>query len=245
MSSLGSQITNCVLLLYEIFSMKRVPSQSWLQSVFTAIMLSVVMGTMVTLANFSPTSLTEGYQAPALPNRNSLTESLPRAPQIPSANPATLRQSGSALLQQFNPDSANDSRTMRDQIAALSGEVAHPDSNSPTDPLGNNAATSENTQSSVSVSGSLPAGTLSSEPRSSQLGQSAVNRYGRDALLSWYNSLAATMVLRAEVVTKQTQKLADKFDEVNSIHREINQYWKDLNSTSNAILVQLPTNPGR
>lgn len=230
---------------YEAFSMKKGRSQLWSQSVFTAIMLSFVMGTMLTLANFSPASLTEGYQAPALPNRDSLTGNLPRAPQIPSANPATLRQSGNTLLQQFNPDSANDSRAIRDQIAALSGEVAQPNASSPTDPLGNNAATSENTQSSVSSSGTLPAGTVSAEPRSSRLGQSAVDRYGRDALLSWYNALAATMVLRAEVVTKQTQKLADKFDEVNTIHKEINQYWKDLNSTSNAILVQLPTNPGR
>lgn len=215
------------------------------QSIFTAVMLSLVMGTMLSLADFSPSSLTEDYQAPSLPSRNELSTRVPQPPRIPSADPATLRQSGSTLLQQFNPDTANNHNNLRKQIARLSEEVAHPTSSSPADPSGNNAVTGENSQSSVSSTGTLPTGTVSAEPRPSRLGQAAVDRYGRDALLSWYNSLAATMVLRAEIVTKQTQKLADKFDEVNTIHKEINQYWNDLNSTSNAILVQLPTNPGR
>jgi hypothetical protein len=227
------------------FSMKESRLVSWKQSIFTALMLSLVMGTMLTLADFSPTSLSEGYQAPSIPSRDDLATRIPQAPRVPETDPATLRQSGTTLLQQFNPDIANDHDAIRQQIGALSGEVAHPDSGSPSDPLGNNAATGQNTQSSVSGTGTLPAGTISAEPRPSQLGQSAVDRYGRDALQSWYNSLAATMVLRAEVVTQETKKLADMFDEVNTIHKEINQYWKDLNSTSNAILVQLPTNPGR
>ncbi len=227
------------------FSMKKSRLISWRQSIFTAVSLSLVMGTMLSLADFSPTSLTEGYQAPSIPSRDDLTARIPQAPRVPEADPATLRQSGTTLLQQFNPDTANDHNAIRQQIGALGGEVARPDSGAPADPLGNNVATGQNTQSSVSNTGTLPAGTISAEPRPSRLGQSAVDRYGRDALQSWYNSLAATMVLRAEVVTKQTKKLADKFDEVNTIHKEINEYWKDLNSTSNAILVQLPTNPGR
>lgn len=241
-------ILKCAVLCYyalKYFYMSTRKVTSLSQTVFIAGALSVVMGTMVSLASYGPADLTEGYEAPSIPSRSALQSSLPNPPAIPTPDTATLRQAGNTQLQQFNPDSATDHNAMRSLIGGLSAESAQPDSNTPSDPLGNNAATGQNAQSSVSSTGALPAGTLSSEPRASAIGRSAVNRYGSDALASWYNYLAATMVLRAEIVTKQTQVLADKFDEINTIHKGINESFQELNSSANAILRLLPTNPGR
>lgn len=215
------------------------------QTVFIAGALSVVMGAMVSVASYGPADLTEGYQAPSIPSRSALQSSIPNPPVIPTPDTATLRQAGNTQLQQFNPDSATDHNAMRRLISGLGDESAHPDSNTPSDPLGNRVATGNDAQSSVSSTGSLPAGSLNAEPRASAIGSSAVNRYGGDALASWYNYLAATMVLRAEIVTKQTQTLADKFDEINTIHKSINESFQELNASANAVLRLLPTNPGR
>ncbi len=215
------------------------------QTVFIAGALSLVMGAMVSLASYGPADLTEGYQAPSIPSRSALESNIPHPPAIPTPDAATLRQAGNTQLQQFSPDSATDHDAMRRLISGLSDESAHPNSDTPADPLGNKISTGQDAQSSVSSTGSLPAGSLNAEPRASAIGRSAVNRYGEDALASWYNYLAATMVLRAEIVTKQTQTLADKFDEINTIHKNINESFKELNSSANAVLRLLPTNPGR
>lgn len=214
------------------------------QTVFIATAMSFVVGTMLVLANFDPGSLTEGYQPPTLPSRDQLQRQLPSVPAIPTPDPATLRQSGASRLAGLNLDQVPDHNSLRNQMNALTNEVSHPDSNNPADPTGNNVATGQNSQSSVTSNGSLPSGSLAVEPKASGLGREVADRASRDALSSWYNALAATMSLRAEVVTKQTQKLADKFDEINNIHRDINTSWQDLNSTANAILMQLPTIPG-
>ncbi len=217
------------------------------QSIFIGIACSFVMGTMAVLADGnvpSLTSLTDGYQSPAIPSRDQLISRIPTAPAIPTPDAATLRQAGATQLQQFSADHATDHGDIRTQLNNLSQEISHPSSSSSHDPLGNNVSTGENTQSTVSSNGSLPAGTLNAEPRASGLGQEAANRLSQDAVNSWYNTLAATVSLRAEIASRQTQKLADKLDEINNIHKDINNNLKQINAAANAVLMQLPTIPG-
>ena len=113
------------------------------------------------------------------------------------------------------------------------------------DPLGGNASSGDEAQSTVSRDGTFPAGSLdatSGEPVG--LGTLVVDRFSRDVVASWYNSLAAMTALRTQIVNRQTQRIADKIDEVNDTHRSLNQNLTNLISTMNQVLMQLPTIPG-
>ncbi len=118
-------------------------------------------------------------------------------------------------------------------------------SSSRSDPLGASSASGDDAQSTVSRSGTLPAGALgatSGDPVA--LGSLIVGRFSRDAVGSWYNALAAMTALRTQIVNRQTQRIADKIDELNDTHRELNQNLSSLVSTMNQVLMQLPTIPG-
>lgn len=165
------------------------------------------------------------------------------------------QQMGSMSAESSNPGGGNNSSfgsfsppsgvtTTANGSGGSSGSSGSRGSSSRSDPLGGSSTSGDEAQSTVSQDGTLPSGSLDVAPVPVGLGSLLVDRFSRDAMASWYNALSAMTALRTQIVNRQTQRLADKIDEVNDTHRSLNQNLSSLISTMNQVLIQLPTIPG-